>query len=52
MNCQSWLCQIIPIIQPPTPSDDEFKTADKVECIGFLLGAVGFARTSAPSLCR
>ena len=41
MNCQSWLRQIIPIIQPPTPSDDEFKTADKVECIGFLLGAVG-----------
>lgn len=43
MKCQSWLGQDYSYHLAQPPANDEFKTADKVECIGFLLGAVGSA---------
>lgn len=43
MKCQSWLGQNYSYHLAEPPANDEFKTADKVECIGFLLGAVGSA---------
>lgn len=51
-NCKYWFlkwsvnlgwAKIIPIIKLNPQQNDEFKTADKVECIGFLLGADGGA---------
>lgn len=43
MKCQSWLGQDYSYHLAQAPANDEFKTADKVECIGFLLGAVDSA---------
>lgn len=52
VNCKYWFlkwsvnlgwAEIIPIIWLNPQQNREFKTADKVECIGFLLGAVGGA---------
>jgi len=43
MKCQSRLGQDYSYHLAQPLANDEFKTADKVECIGFLLGAVGSA---------
>lgn len=45
MNCQSQLVRLF----LSSCCDDEFKTADKVECIGFLLRAVKGLYSAEPS---
>lgn len=45
MNCQSRLVRLF----LSSCCDDEFKTADKVECIGFLLRAVKGLYSAEPS---
>lgn len=43
MKCQSWLDQDYSYHLVEPPANDEIKTADKVERIGFLLRAGGSA---------
>lgn len=45
MNCQSQLVRLF----LSSCCNDEFKTADKVECIGFLLRAVKGLYSAEPS---